>query len=340
MQLLFGFLVILGMGCNGKKNPTTLQNNPLSGNPIIDGITEKIRETPNDPALYIERANAYNDAEAFEQAIGDLQMALQIDSLNPTYYHLLADVYYDYYQSKQALETMQKAADLFPTRPQTLLKLSEYQMFLKQHGTAIQTAERVLELVPRHPDALYMIGTNYKHLGDTKQAIAFMKEAVQENPDLLDGYVHLGILMDDSNLAGQDKRALQYLDNALRIDSTAINALFAKAWFFHKRDNFDAAKNWYRKIIVQTVNKNDERYVDACFNVGTIYLGAKELKKAYEHFEMTIALEPTLPKGYYYRGLTAKALGNMAQAKNDFQQTLNLDGNHKRAKEALQGFEF
>ena len=334
-QLFLFTIFVLFIGCKNGADQKAEQPNSSSGNPMIDGITEKIKAEPNNAQLYVERADAYYQGEAPDQAIADLNTAIGLDSLKPNYYHLLADVHYDYYQSKQALETMQKAAELFPTKIQTLLKLSEYQMFLKQHGTSIQTAERILEIAPRHPEALYMIGTNYKHLGEVNKAINYMQSAVEENPDLIDGYVHLGILMDDPKNPKKDKLTLQYLDNALSIDSTNITALYAKAWFFHQRDLFDKAKAWYRKIIIQTPNKADERYVDACFNIGTIYLGEKDLKKAYDHFNIATQLEPTLAKAYYYRGLTAKEQGNIDQAKNDFQQTINLDGNYEKARAAL-----
>jgi tetratricopeptide (TPR) repeat protein len=73
---------------------------------------------------------------------------------------------------------------------------------------------------------------------------------------------------------------------------------------------------------------------DMMLNVGIKYYNAKQLDKALAEFSQVIEKRPELPDSYYYRGLVYLNLGKTAQAKADFKKLLEIDPNHKYAKEA------
>jgi Tfp pilus assembly protein PilF len=59
------------------------------------------------------------------------------------------------------------------------------------------------------------------------------------------------------------------------------------------------------------------------------------IDQAYNHFDIVVKIDPALPKGYYYRAFTSQRKGSIESAKNDYQQTLNLDPKFDRAQAAL-----
>jgi tetratricopeptide (TPR) repeat protein len=73
---------------------------------------------------------------------------------------------------------------------------------------------------------------------------------------------------------------------------------------------------------------------DMMLNVGIKYFNAKQLDKALAEFNQVIEKKPEVPDSYYYRALVYLNLGKTAEAKADFKKLLELDPNHKYAKEA------
>ena len=76
---LFFSLIIFTMAC---KLDTTKDNPPVpvstTGNPTIDALTVQIAKSPGDATLYAARAEAYYNAEGFDESIADLKKALSI----------------------------------------------------------------------------------------------------------------------------------------------------------------------------------------------------------------------------------------------------------------------
>lgn len=299
----------------------------LTGNPAIDQLSKEIATQPNNPSLYANRGKLFYDNEAYDEAINDLQKALTFDSTNVDYLHLLADAYLDYYQSYKAVNTMKNAAALYPERISTLLKLSEFQLILKQYDASINTVNQILKIDPLNAEAFFMLGMNFKELGNSERAIGSFQTAVENDPDLIDAWINLGQLQANK----ESKLAKYYFDNALNIDPENTTALHAKAEFLHQTDQLQEAILTYKKLI--TV---DPQYSEAIFNTAIIYLEMDSLQQSKKHLDLAIESSPTFIIAYYYRGLVQESLGNMEAAKNNYQQALNFNPNFERAAEALE----
>lgn len=299
---------------------------PLSGDPAIDDLTLMIRQQPNDPTLYAQRAEQYYEKEGYDEAIQDLQAALSLDSTNVEYHHLLADVYMDYFRSRLALRTMERAAALYPERIPTLLKLSEYQYILKQYDASLATIDKVLKLDARNAGAYFMLGMNLKEMGDTTRAINSFQTSVEIEPSQIDAWITLGRL----HAAINSPLAERYFDNAIAEGQGSVIPIHAKADFLRDRGDLDSALELYQEI-----NRLDRQYEEAYFNAGVIYLKKDSLQKAYDLFNIAVGVYPLYVKAYYFRGLTAEMLGNMAQARTDYQHALNMVPDYEDAKAGL-----
>ena len=328
LTIIIGCLFFIHCQNSVDANQATAEtvNLPTTGNPAIDGLSIAIVESPNDPSLYAKRADMFYQNEGYDEAISDLQKALQIDSTNVDYLHLLADVYLDYYQSYPAINTMMKAAALYPTRIPTLLKLSEFQLILKQYDKSINTINEVLKLEQLNAEAYFMLGLNFKEQGDIDRAMGSFQTAVENNPDLVDAWITLGQLHAEKG----SKLAKYYFENAVKVAPNNITALHAKAEFLHFSDDRQGAIATYRKI-----NVIDPDYSESLFNTGIIYLEMDSLGQAKKHFNMAVVTSPTYIIAYYYRGLVFEMEGNIAAAKKDYQTALNFNPEFERAQIAL-----
>lgn len=295
--------------------------------PEINEVSQAIAANPNDADLYAQRASMYYEVDGYDNAIADLKKAIDLDSTQVDYYHLLADAYLDYFRSRLALETMEKAAEQFPDNTLTLLKLSEFQMILTKNQESLKTIDQILKKNPRNSEAYFMMGMNFKDLGDTIRAINSFQEAVDYNSGLVDGWIQLGNLY----TAIGDPLALRYYDNAIRVAPENIETHHAKAYYLANTvDDLEGALEIYR-----TINKIDPQYEEAYYNAGLLYLDLEKNKEAYQQFDLAIKFSPTHIRAYFYRGLANEFMGNLDAAKKDYEQALRMAPDYEMAREQL-----
>ncbi len=324
------FFLALWSACKGdteKKIPEAKLR--VATDPELARWTQLIERDPKNDSLYFARATTYYQLDGFDEALADLQEAIRLNPDKPEYYHLLADVLIDYARpndSKRAIEVLEQAAQRFPERIPTLLKLSEFQLIVRQHSAALATLDRIFRLDPRNPEAFFMAGRVALDGGDTAKAVAAFKKAVQYEAEHLDAWMFLGrIYLNQGN-----PMALQCFDNALRIDSTYLEAREFKAIFYKMRGEFDRAFELYRDIV-----RRNPDYSNAYFDMGMMYLEMDSLSKAYDHFNIAVKTDPLFVMAYYYRGLTSELLGNLEAARSDYKQALKMSPNYAEPKEAL-----
>jgi tetratricopeptide (TPR) repeat protein len=321
--ILITLLLSFFLAC---KNPTS-QEVVKTGNPAIDALSEQIAKNPKNDSLLVSRAAAFYKEGLFDEAIKDMARAMTIDSINPNYHHILADIYMDNNNSRLALKTMERAVELHPERIPTLLKLAEYQLIVKQNQESIKTTSRILQIDKQNAEAFLMMGLNLKEMGEKDRAIAAFKNAVAADADLVDGWVNIGILLDEK----KDKKALEYLETALRIDSTSEEALHAKAQYFQNRNQLKEAIAIYKQI-----PRFDKNNADAFYNIGLLYMDLDSIRQAKNNFNIAVNVDPQYILGYFYRGVASEKLGELKEAKADFEQTINLSPNYQPAKDALE----
>lgn len=294
-----------------------------SGNPAIDGLTQKIAEDPNNPSFYAHRAGAWLEMEGYDEAIADLQKAISLDSLQPEYHHELANIYMDYYKSRQAMMTMEKAGELFPKRIPTLLKMAEFQLILKQYDRALYSLERIRVIEPNNPEMFFMFGNVFQEMDRIPESKGAFQSAIEQNPELVDAYVKLGqIFINEKNeVAGR------YLDNALRIAPNHIGALHAKGNFLSQiKDDLPGAIANFKKI-----NVINPQFEEGYYNLGLLYLDADSLDQAYQTFDLAIKVAPDYAESYFFRGMASKLKGDKVSAKRDFEQSLRLKPDYEYA---------
>lgn len=297
-----------------------------TGDPAIDAVTQLIGQNPNDPSLYLQRAQLFYDQEAYDQAITDLAKVMKLDSTSIRAHHLLADAYLDHNQSQLALTTMHRITALYPDSIPSKLKLSEFQLILKQYDGAYQTLADIMKIRPGHPEALFMLGMVYRDQGKTEEAIGAFQAAVERDPDMAEAWVILGDLMDRTNnpLAGQ------YFDNAVRVDPKNVAAWHAKAYFLQNNEKIDEAL-----AIYQHIHTLDPQYPEAYLNSAILHLYRDSIDAAEKELNILQQVDPTNAATWFYKGKVYQFRGQKEQAKAAFEQALRLDPDYLQATDAL-----
>ncbi len=324
---LLSTLILFSCDFSDKSNTTTDEPLTIQGTPAIVDVSQRIEQDPDNAELYALRGKLFYEEEQYVAAVSDLGSAIQLDSMNLSYYHALADAYFDSNQSKPALAILEKVLQKDSTRINTMLKLAEMQMIVRQHEASLSTVQKILAQKPRHPEGFYVAGLNFEHTGDTARAISSFQTTVEEDPDHIDAYRKLGAHFDKRN----NKLALKYLDNALRIDSTDREALVSKAWYYHQRNRFAEAKKYYEKG--SSFHPFDAQIH---LNNGILHLEMKDGETAYDKFNIAVEVDPQYGIAYYYRAFAAERAGKgIKNTIKDYQQAAALMPDPQRALEAL-----
>lgn len=313
-----------------KNNPGPISQaaQELQADPDLTQLSALLAEDPDNDTLLYLRASTYYKLDAFDEAMADLEKAMKQDSMQPAYYHLLADVLIDYARpndSRRAIEVLKLAAQRFPDRIPTLLKLSEFQLIVRKHGDALATLDKVLQRDPQNAEAFYMAGRVALDKGDTTNAISSLQKSVKIDADNADAWFFLGRIFSIRN----NPVAVQYFDNALRVDSSYLEAQEFKAAFYKRRGEFNKAFDIYRDLLLR-----DPDYANAYFDMGVIYLELDSFSKAYDNFNIATKVDPIFVKAYYYRGIASENLGNREAALADYKQASGMSPEYQEAQEA------
>jgi len=331
--LLLCFFFFAACKNEKKAAPISAVQEAQMSDPELARVNALLEKTPENDSLLYRRANLLWKNDLFDLALRDAGEALRIDSLQPAYYHLLADILLDYARpndSKRAIDVLNVAAQKFPTRIPTLLKLSEFQLIVRQHAMALYNIDKILRQDPQNADAWYLSGRVALDKKDTTNCIKALQKSTQLNAFNSDAWLLLGRIFANKN----NPLAIQYYDNAIRADTTNIEAREFKGAFYKRRGQFDRAFATYRDIIARNPD-----YSNAYFDLGTMYLELDSLQKAYDHFDIAVKTDALFVKAWYYRGVTSELQGNKAAALADYIKANKMSPNWTEAKEARERLE-
>ena len=316
--LLFAVFSSCGNGEDDKQSVSSNDSTPSD----IRAINEKINSDRNNPDLYFQRAKAYFAHKDFETAISDMQIVLKIDSTKPDYYMFLSDLYFTQNKTRDTRDMLRKAISLDTSNSQALMKYSQLFYLLRKYDTAIFFINRSLHYDNANAVANFQKGMILKEAGDTAKAISSFQSAVEFNQKYYDAYMQLGLLFS----VKKNPLAIDYFNNALKIDSNSIEAHYAKGKFLQIAGDYENALSEYNSILVIS-----PEHQDATFNIGAIYYEQKKYDEAMQQFETTIKRDQNFFRGYYGRGRCFEAKGEKQKAMDDYKHCLALKPDYELA---------
>ncbi len=295
--------------------------------PELKALNELLLKNPDDDSLYNQRARIYIGLKQMDEAMGDVNRAMKIDSTKGSYYVTLADVYFATNKTRLAKETLEKAVKKFPTNTEALLKLGELFFLVRQYENAITQINKALKLDENIAQAYYLKGSVFKEMGDTSKAISSMQTAIEQDTKFFDAFLDIGILY----ASRKNPLAFEYYDNALRLRPNDDNVLYAKAKLLQDLNKIDESIALYQEIL--KVNKNN---ANALYNLGAINLDKKKNPNtAIDYFSKAIAVDPKYTEAYFARGVCFEQLKDLDNAKADYNMCLKIKPNYEPALEAL-----
>ena len=328
LRKLFLFHLCLFLALSSCKNDKAPGENE-KGTTTKDAFTklnEDIAANPNRADLLFQRAKIFIQKDVMNQAFEDLNRATAIDSTNTEYLMLLADVAFKTFQIKRASDIFEKVVKLDPKNKDAYLKLSELYFYVKGYQKSLLYSNEALKLDKNLVRAYYLRGFAYKEMGDTAKAVSSFNTVVDLSPDY-DAFIQLGNIY----AARNNPLAVQYYNNALKIEPNSTEALYNRGLFFQNTGEIGKAVADYNTII-----KIEPHYADAYFNLGYINsVLSSNWNEAIKFYTEAIKSNDQYAEAFFNRGVCFEKIGNKEAAKKDFIATIGIVPGYKPAQEKL-----
>jgi len=121
------------------------------------------------------------------------------------------------------------------------------------------------------------------------------------------------------------EEALQFADEALKIDKHRAKAYFIKGFVFKETKDTASAVSSFQTAVEQEPN-----YYDAYLLLGNLY-APRHRPLAVEYYNKALTLQPHSTEAYYARGLYFQNTGELDKAVADYNQILTINPDHPEA---------
>ncbi len=148
------------------------------------------------------------------EAAEDLKLALRADPNNATYWATYGLCEYEHGLYREAIQTLNHALSLNPHQPEMQNVRGMSHFFLKDYPAAQADFEAVARQKPDYAYGWYFLGLCRKIQGDPESAIQYLREALQQNPQLAEAYAILGVIAYEHD---QFNEAIRLCEQALAL---------------------------------------------------------------------------------------------------------------------------
>lgn len=320
-------ITLFSCGSSSKKSNInkTIVSDTLS--PEIAKLNAKIAANPDNSDLYNERAKLLVEKQKIDEALSDICTALNIDSSKAPYFLTLSDVYFAMGKIKNCKRSIEKSLALDPKYAEADLKYAELNLYFKEYKKTIEYIDKALAIDKINAKAYFMKGMTYKETGDTAKAISNFQTTIDQDPEYYHAFIQLGILFS----VKKNKLAVDYFMNAIKLNPKSIDARYGLGMFYQETEEYDKAIIEYDSIL-----RIDPKYKFAHYNLGYVHLVyLKVYSQAVKHFTNAIACDPKYAEAYYNRGYSYELMGDVQNAKTDYNKALELRTNYQKPIDGL-----
>jgi adenylate cyclase len=267
------------------------------------------------------------DPRTLEQAFEFARKAISLDDSLSLAHVLLAVVYREKGQFEQAISQAERALSLNPNDADAYLSMGNTLNSVGRSEEAVEAIKKAMHLDPHY--AVYYntdLASAYRNLGQYKEAIASLKEALARNPDWIRAYLDLARVY--RNL-GQYKEAIASLKEVLARDPDLIGAYYELAMNY--RMAWSTTQNQDPLILdraLEMAEKTvaiDDSFWGGHFELSLIYLYKQQYEKALAEAEKVIALAPENADSYALLAVIFIYVGRSGEAIEMVEKAMQLN---------------
>lgn len=317
-------MLLSACGNNGGSEDNGTQVDSTSTGSSLD---QQIKQNPDDAGLYNKRAKQQLGQGNINEALNDINKAIELEGRNDEFLLTLSDIYFAMGQLRKTEQTLQSILIDKPDKVDALLKISNLYLYQEDHNKAFGFLNRALQADPNDHRVYFLSGMINKDKGEISKAERDFHRSVEMKQDFYEAWIQLGVIASKQ----EDSLAVLYFKNALNVRPESEEALYNLGYFYQQQGKVEKAINTYNQLL--DVNPQSER---GYYNLGYIYLTIKEdFKKAEQFYRQALDVNPDNVNSVYNLGSALEQQGKIEEARKLFKQTLQMQENYQLGIEAL-----
>lgn len=329
--ILFSLGLLFLASCNdnpdGSGNENTDTPRASSGDTRLDALNDEVDNGANKALAYVDRAKYFMEKEDYTRARLDIENGLAVDS-NISELHWLKGEYY-YLQNKTRISrnAWERCATLDPAETQCRISLAKLYIAVKDYPKALENVNEVLELNEFNSTGYFLKGIIVRDLRrDTTLALQYMQKSIDLRQDYLEAIDAMAVLL----AARKDTLAKFYYERILNIDPNRSDVYYKLGLYYMNRGETNRALESYTKAI--QLNPSD---ADSYYNLGFMHVELNLYPQARDYFSKAINARARNYKALYGRGYCFEKLGDVLNAKKDYELALEYLPIYEPAKQSL-----
>ncbi|PQO40672.1 tetratricopeptide repeat protein [Blastopirellula marina] len=279
-------------------------------------INRALELPPERASEYSLRCDIFAKTNQLEKALADIEHADKLEPNSAVYQNKLGLILSKLGRHKEALAHFNESLRLEPGSMIVLDNRANELILLREYRKAIDDLNIVLRDDPQHVRALCNRGTAWRELGDFAKAQRDLDDAVRLGPNFADAWTCRATLDIQLGLYAEAKQA------ALRCQQltpkAAPNLLILGRALLELGEHPQALQ-----CLDQCIELAPEQPYG--YNLrGLVYFNTGELEKAFEDFDQAISLNPEFTMAYINRGNTFLQMEYHDDAITDYDTAIRL----------------
>ena len=324
LYTILAIVVIAGLSsCHNSKKDYS----DMSDEEKLEIINIRLKKSPQNAELLYDRASVYVNLERYNDAIIDLNKAIEIKPEKKEYHALLGDTYFRLGDMEHSYKSFEKVVSLDPKDKEGYMKLGEIAFYSKDYDRAMDHLSKVTADDPNNQNALFMKGFIYKETEDTANAAFYFRKVIDLYPEYEPAYEELGFMYANH---GSDL-AIEYLTTAIKLEPNNTQAMYGLAMYLQGKQRMDEAEELYNRI-----TETNPAHKDAWHNMGYIecfHYG--DFDKAIEYFSRAIECDSKFVEALTNRGWAYALKGDRTNARINYNSAIEIDPNYQPALDGL-----
>ena len=316
-------VLILISSCNDKG--TDSPYGEILNRPPYAGLTDSIKQEPENDELFFRRAVLLNTNNLPEPALADFKTAWKIKK-DERYAYGISNLLLDKKPDSAILFLKQSLTDL----PNSfLLQFTLARSYDAQGRTdeALKLCNEILQKNPEQVDVIKMKAALLSKKGNIAEAISILEKAYQLTPYDIDLNYDLAYKYAENKNA----KVIILCDSLIRIDTLNLHAepYYYKGIYFSNINNKEKALALFDDAI-----KHDYNYLNAYIEKARVLYDQKKFGDALKAAQLANTISPKFPDAYFWVAKCQEAMGQKEEATINYQRAYGLDNSFTEAKEA------
>lgn len=271
----------------------------------LEALTRAINQS-RPASAYAKRAAVYMDLGKTDEALADINEALEKENNEGRYHFIKAQILRKHQQYDEGLESALRAEGLGVNTPELYIVAGDLMQREKQLDRARFYLIKALQMAPYEGEAFYLNGLVAAKSGDTTRALTYYKRALVLKPRFLEPYVQLSII---HSVRGDYASAIAYNKRGAGYFPNDPGLFYALGHIYQQTSVSDSAYYFFQKAL-----QLEPTMVQAQFQSGLVMMKVRNMAQALHHFDQVVKQAPEFPRVHYYMAMCYEQFREWEQA--------------------------